>query len=331
MPNFDGGHFFLTALLPIRNGLCPDPLGGSRVLSHVHALREVLAVLPTQNAPAAGSTVPVEPASAPFSRDSRTHFARLVVIDDVAFNGRQPGNPIKRSLAGINPVVPGRVDHLPHAYLALIVDFDAADGAPATLETYLRGLWRVMGDELAAIFSHLRDFDPAEGEPSFVALVKSSQLETTMSFNDYYWTGEPEKLKAGELPKWKGATPPSSRVGRALVPPVLVGAMVFLLVLSRGVVGWALLALGLLVLALSVFWIYRRVLAVGLLPFPTAPRSDLPSVLKALYLQRQFIRFMVQQQGVGPDALQAAFADFLASHQPHSTAAPTQSAGTIPI
>lgn len=321
MPNFDGGHYFLTALLPIRDDLYRDPLDGDRVLSHVHALREVLAALPAQNDPSgsAPGAVSPKPATAPFSRDPRTHFARLVVIDDVAFNGRRPINPILGSIRGINPVVPGRVDHLPFAYLALIVDFDAADGAPDTLEIYLRGLWRVMGDELTAIFRHLRGFDPAQAEHSFVALVRDSQLETTMSFNDYYWTGEPGA--------WVGATPPSSRVGRVLVPPLLVAGLAFLLALSRGVLGWGLV---LLVLALSVFWIYRRVLAVGFLPFPTAPRSDLPSVLKALYLQRQFIRFMVQQQGVAPEALQAAFADFLARHRPDSTAAPTQSAGTIP-
>lgn len=58
-----------------------------------------------------------------------------------------------------------------------------------------------------------------------------------------------------------------------------------------------------MVLALVLFWIYRSVLAQGMRPFPTAPHSDLPSVLKALYLQHQFIRFMVRQQGARQEAL----------------------------
>lgn len=46
--------------------------------------------------------------------------------------------------------------------------------------------------------------------------------------------------------------------------------------------GWAWLSLFVMVLALAPFWIYRSVLAQGLRPFPTAPHTDLPSVLKAL-------------------------------------------------
>jgi hypothetical protein len=324
MPNFDGGHYFLTALLPVQIGLCPDPLGEDRVLSHVHVLREVLASLPTEN-PSANLTSGAASESAvvaPFSRDQRTHFARLVVIDDVAYNGRQPGNPILRGLRGINPVVPEPVDHLPWPYLAVILDFDAADGSVASLEGYLRGLWRVMSGELTAILSHCQDFDPAVGERSFVALVRRCQLDTTMSFNDYYWTGEPGA--------WAGAALPTSQLRRALAPPLLLAGLVMLVALIRGVVGWAWLSLFIMVLALSLFWIYRRVLAQGFRPFPTAPRSDLPSVLKALYLQRQFIRFMVRHQGARPEALQAAFAEFLASHRPDSTIAPTQTAGSTP-
>jgi len=41
-----------------------------------------------------------------------------------------------------------------------------------------------------------------------------------------------------------------------------------------------------------------------------------------LYLQRQFIRFMVRQQGARPEALQAAFAEFLATHRPGSNQPP---------
>jgi len=70
------------------------------VLSHVHVLREVLASLPTENPYASLASAAVSESSvvAPISLDQRTHFARLLVIDDVAYNGRQPGTPILRGL-----------------------------------------------------------------------------------------------------------------------------------------------------------------------------------------------------------------------------------------
>ena len=39
MPNFDGGHYFLTAFVPVRQGLTKDPAGTDRILSHVHAIK----------------------------------------------------------------------------------------------------------------------------------------------------------------------------------------------------------------------------------------------------------------------------------------------------
>jgi hypothetical protein len=64
-------------------------------------------------------------------------------------------------------------------------------------------------------------------------------------------------------------------------------------------------------------------------PFPMANRSDLPGVLKALYLQQAFTRFAIDQQGRDPAALHAAFGDFLRTHRPEDTAAPTQKRGVV--
>jgi hypothetical protein len=47
MPNFDGGHYFLTALIPIRTDPVEDPRAAEWVTSHAHALRETLATMPT--------------------------------------------------------------------------------------------------------------------------------------------------------------------------------------------------------------------------------------------------------------------------------------------
>jgi hypothetical protein len=85
-----------------------------------------------------------------------------------------------------------------------------------------------------------------------------------------------------------------------------------------------LLLVAIAALVACLYWLYRRILTLGFAPFPTAPRSDLPSVLKALYLQRRFIRFMVEQQGQSPEALKAGFSNFLAEHQPSNVTAPTQ-------
>lgn len=323
MPNFDGGHYFLTALIPVRLGLTKDPAGTGRILSHVHAIKEVLASLPTENqnpyATPTGGPAEATP-TAPFGRDLRTHLARLVVIDDVAYNGRVHQDALLTAVRGPNPVLTESVDHLPWPYLAFIADFDAADGTPATLTAYLRGLWSVMADELGAVFSNLQGFDPAIGEDSFVELILRSQLETTMSFNDYYWSGQGQ----GDSLLWKGAGGPVNRTPAALLPPGIAFGALALLAFLSGLRGWLLLFALLVGLGAAVYWLYRRVLHLGFSPFPTAPRSDLPSVLKALYLQRQFIRFIIEQQGQPPSALKTAFAHFVAEHRPNDVAGPTQ-------
>ena len=66
--------------------------------------------------------------------------------------------------------------------------------------------------------------------------------------------------------------------------------------------------LGLLAFALGIYALYRFILHRGQKPLPTAPGSDLPSVLKALYLQRHFARFAIDQQGVTDAGLHAALA-----------------------
>lgn len=323
MPNFDGGHYFLTALIPVRLGLTKDPADNSRVLSHVHAIKEVLASMPTDNGNSSVDNNEASP-TAPFSRDLRTHLARLVVIDDVAYNGRVHQDALLTAIRGPNPVITEAVDHLPWPYLAIIIDFDAADGAPDTLAAYLRGLWSVMSDELVAIFSHLQGFEAGRGVDSFVDLVLRSQLETTMSFNDYYWTGQGQ----GETLLWEGATGPVNRAPSALLPPVIAFGVLVVVAFLSGLRGWLLLLALLASLGAAVSWLYRRVLHVGFSPFPTASRSDLPSVLKALYLQRRFIRFMIEQQGQPPSLLKNAFADFLAEHRPDDVASPTQKPAT---
>jgi hypothetical protein len=83
---------------------------------------------------------------------------------------------------------------------------------------------------------------------------------------------------------------------------------------------------------------YASLMMAGAKPFPTAPDSNLPSVLKALHLQRAFTRFAIENQmdAAGSDAASAqklydAFATFVADNKPDDVGAPTQAAGVIGI
>ncbi|HVU30065.1 MAG TPA: hypothetical protein VHE36_06675, partial [Sphingomicrobium sp.] len=63
-------------------------------------------------------------------------------------------------------------------------------------------------------------------------------------------------------------------------------------------------------------------------PFPTAPDSDLRTILKALYLQRAFVDFAISNQGAPAEALSDAFEKFIARHRPGGDE-PTQSPGVV--
>ena len=83
---------------------------------------------------------------------------------------------------------------------------------------------------------------------------------------------------------------------------------------------------------------YASIMAAGRKPFPSAPDSDLPSVLKALYLRRTFIRFAIDSQmhAAGTDSTSAQklyddFAAFVAANKPNDIGAPTQAPGVIGI
>ena len=76
-------------------------------------------------------------------------------------------------------------------------------------------------------------------------------------------------------------------------------------------------------------WLYYYLVDKAQAPLPTAPDSDLPSVLKALYLQQHFTDFVIAQQGAEDASLYAAFKAFVDDHQPADTADPTQPPGVI--
>jgi hypothetical protein len=67
-----------------------------------------------------------------------------------------------------------------------------------------------------------------------------------------------------------------------------------------------------LALVYAVAWVDRRAKP----PFPTAPGSDLPTILKALFLQQHFTDLAIEGQGLDDGALHARFGDFLELARP---------------
>lgn len=327
MPNFDGGHYFLTALIPIRTDPATDPRSTQWVTSHVHCLREALTAMPTALQSWATEAIGL---NSPFAREKHTHFARLFVVDDVAYNGRQHrdaigaaakgalGGVLGKRVFGADPTQPEKVDHLPAPYLFFVCEFDAADGSAQARDAYLQNLFTVMEEEWRAILEHCHGYERVKDAAGFASLIAACQVETTMPFNDYY-------------------VPFPALKGRALGPIVAPAAIAILCLLAGGIMRWIdggalwgwLLLIGLIGTPAGIFFAYRAIVSAAQAPLPTGRRTDLVSVMKALYLQQNFIRFAVAQQGADAKSLHSAFDTFLKTHRPDDADAPTQPRGTV--
>jgi hypothetical protein len=314
MPNLDGGHYFLTILAPVRS----DPVrrtDGS-ITAASHALREALACLPT----AAQSLASLESQRpAPFARSLRTHFVRLVVLDQPHFNGRDPSNAIVQSLRKTDLLAHQWVDHLTAPWLVMAVDFDATDEVDHGLHGYLMHLWDVMQPELRAIFTYCHGFDArVVTAQDFAAYIRDCQVETTMPFNDY-WT-VPFAPPALSLPQIGAGAVATGAVLVALIWAGLTALGASLCWLWLGVP---------LAVVLALLLTYAFVMQRGARPFPAAPDADLASVLKALYLQQRFAQFAGAHQLDPAAGLHQAFGDFLKTTRPADLAGPTRVPGAI--
>jgi len=309
MPNYDAGHYFLTAVLPIRmDSILIDGQSHARR----HLIREALAAMPMGERTVASQG---KGDKSPFVRSTRTHFVRIFVLDDVVFNGRAPKDTLIDKLRKTDLLKAQPVDRLSTPFLFFIVDFDAEGGADSDRDAYLADLWLLASEALTQVFQHCQGFDTVRTAQDFCRYIGRCQVETTMPFNDY-WSAPPALHDTDLL-------------------PYIVGGGAGLLVT---VVGWAIgvhwLSLaGLLALVLAVYLAYAKVVEVGRSPFPKsappAPAPDLPTVLKALYLQRAFTEFAIDLQGEGDKALFDRFGAFIAEKRPDDVASPTQEAGVI--
>src|SRR5215471_11826578 len=188
MPTFDGGHDFLTALIPISTQHVKE---GDEVTSPVHALRKRLDLLPSAaETPARGG------GQSPFASNTRNHFARLVIIDDVAYVGRTERNTLVNAIAKTVLTAAQPQDHLHCPFLFFSADFDAASGSDTERDAYLAELWNKGGEDLRGVFVFCEGFkERVKDAASFAAYIAECQLETTMSFNDYY-------IDPPNLPAW---------------------------------------------------------------------------------------------------------------------------------
>lgn len=336
MPNFDGGHYFLTVLAPVRIDTVRDAIAG-RTRSHRGSLAQKLALLATGRQTAAS---PLDAWGSPFAGNTLNHFVRLAIIDAPAFNGRLSPNALVGALRGVDPLVPQPDDRLTNPFLLFAADIDAqgGDGPEAALRHYTDTLWATMHDDLAVIFGHCLGFDPTGNAAAFHAWIKRCQIETTMPFNDYWLDDDlrhaPGALQAGGAKAAGIAAVAALAVW--LVAAVLSGVLRLFdadggfVSAVAGVAAWGLIVVPAMIgiLALVLFGLYRTVLKTGGGALPTAPGSDLPSVLKALHLQQQFTRFAIDAQGLDDATLHARFGGFLAAVAP-SAATPSQPPGTI--
>ena len=344
MPTYDGGYWFLTALLPISTQYVVRT--GGNESSPVELVREAL----SQLAPAHQSGPTMNGPDSPFAHDGKTHFARLAVIDNTIFNGRMPTDAI---LDQSDRLLAQPVDELNCPYLMVVIDFDARRGDATELCQYLEGLWARSAAEIKPVFKHCFGFPREADGKGFAEYVMARQIDTTMPFNDYRPDDTPLKAPPARVS--------NSGIFRIIkcavfaVYAVLFGVL-YLLCDRFGLIFegpattsnvwahiwyyiWPLAFAAEIILLIALPGLVMAACAFALINaraskrFPFKPGSDLPSVLKALHLQREFGAFVIAAQNhrLTDAQLQASFAGFVTTHRPDQNGPPTQGAGRIPL
>jgi hypothetical protein len=308
MPNVDSGVYFFTALVPI----CNDGIieHGDFKSSPVHMVRDALETLPTALQSPAAEAVGIQ---SPFARSLRTHFARLFVLDQPHFNGRDHSDVLLDTVQqlagkGTGPLIPQPVDELTCPYLVVMINFDPRPDLSAEPRTYLEELWTLMEAELRAVLAWCYGFPEVRDARSFADFMIACQVETTMPFHDY-------GLNPAALPAFS--------LLYLVVAPV-AGLILPWLLPFFGVSGWIAAPASLLLFLGGLVFDVQWVLRLGARPFPAVPHATLPDVLKALYLQQGFVRLAISQQGRSPAEQGAAFRAFLIATRPSDTLSPTQ-------
>jgi hypothetical protein len=153
MANQSGQIYGLTILSPILEGDTLD-------ICHATALRWYLAGIPRDH-------------TSPFAQVSSTHFARLVVMDDVVFVG-----------------APAIEEHLKSRYLVFESNFDG------DLDRYLTRMAREIPEFVDSVWQHCVGYPGVADPAAFVAYMKKCQIETTFFFADVNDKTVQQNLKA---------------------------------------------------------------------------------------------------------------------------------------
>jgi len=269
------------------------------------------------------------PVGSLFADSARTHFARMAVIDDAIYNGPVPSDTIYKAARDLVSGTPDGavikpVDQLPSPYLLFSVDCDAANDGE--LQDYLCELWELAGPRLAPVLINCCGFKEGVTDPeSFATYMCERRVETTMPFNDY-WTDAPALASLSVV----------VLAIAALAAGALWAACLYLALDQLGItpewtaggllsgIGWAVSSIG-----VALYAAYLLIITRGRRAFPQAPNSDLKSVLKALYVQRQLIQFAVAQQKPSAPNLFDAFRAFVNRVELNNLDRPTQKPGTI--
>lgn len=325
MPDLASGHYYLTVLAPIH--VDADP--------HEQLLAQELALLPTGRQ----TMGPLDSTPSPFARNTLNHTARFVMIDSPRYNGRVSGNTLISAIKKVDPLIGQPVDRFPVPFLLFAADIDApGDDGEAALRAYTHVLWDTMKGELRAIFGHCVGFEQVADAASFHAYIKRCQVETTLPFNDYWAHGltPPPGLPLDLISRAAGVAGRAVAISvAAFAAATLVNAGLTLTDAHGQLVDWIRTGgLWITVAMLAVFALaalgglagYVAMLMVARRGLPTAPGSDLPSILKALFLQQNLTTFAIEAQGLPDQALHDRFGAFLSAVRPQD-AEPRLAAG----
>ena len=141
MANENGNKYGLTAL-------CPIIIDPDRTPSHDAEIRVLLNPMPNGK-------------DSPFARFSSTHLCRLLVMDDVFFEGH-----------------PAKLDHLRSSYLVFTSNFDGE------LDDYADAMREAMPGEIDKVWSHCTGYPGLSDAKAWRDYIKRCQVTTTFFFAD---------------------------------------------------------------------------------------------------------------------------------------------------
>lgn len=223
--------------------------------------------------------------------------------------------------------------------------------------SYAELLWNTMNNDLIDLYSNCVGFELVASADDFADYLERCHVETTMPFHDYFST-ESDVQTVSDLYDFPASSYLSIGKRLGIVAGltaffIAVGFLLFLisaistafnfafgtsllenlLVATKVLIWmpWAVLSFLVIVLllALLVFVGINRVTKGGELNWPHAEFDDLPSVLKALYIQQKFSQFVINNQGTGDKELHEKFKQYLANHVPEEKMYPSQAPGVI--